>query len=86
MQHDLASGVIEIWLTSQDTACYGKDIAVNLVDLLNEVCETEEKFFVRVGMMTPNHALSLLDDLVDAYTNEKIFKRETKICGNFFRK
>jgi MiaB/RimO family radical SAM methylthiotransferase len=66
--------VNEIWLTSQDTACYGKDIAVNLVGLLNEVCETEEKFFVRVGMMTPNHALSLLDDLVDAYMNEKIFK------------
>ena len=74
VQHDLASGVNEIWLTSQDTACYGKDIAVNLVDLLNEVCEAEEKFFVRVGMMTPNHALNLLDDLVGAYLNGKIFK------------
>ncbi len=74
VKHDLASGAKEIWLTSQDTACYGKDIATNLADLMRRICEIEERFFVRVGMMTPNQALEILDDLIEAYKNEKIFK------------
>lgn len=74
LEHDLASGTREIWLTSQDTACYGRDIATNLADLLTEVCKIRGKFFVRVGMMTPNHALELLDELVEAYKDEKVFK------------
>ncbi|UCE28851.1 MAG: tRNA (N(6)-L-threonylcarbamoyladenosine(37)-C(2))-methylthiotransferase [Candidatus Bathyarchaeota archaeon] len=74
VQRDLASGVNEIWLTSQDTASYGKDLETNLVDLLNEVCTIKENFFIRVGMMTPNYALELLDGLIDAYRNKSIFK------------
>ncbi len=71
---DLASGIKEIWLTSQDTACYGKDIAVSLADLLKEVCAVKGEFFVRVGMMTPNYAREILDDLIQAYKDEKVFK------------
>ena len=74
VKRDLASGAKEIWLTSQDTACYGKDIATNLADLLRRICEIEGKFFIRIGMMTPNQALEILDDLIEAYRNEKIFK------------
>ena len=74
VQHDLTSGINEIWLTSQDTACYGKDLPTSLVDLLSKVCKIKEKFFVRVGMMTPNCALELLDGLIEAYRNKKIFK------------
>lgn len=74
VQCDLASGVNEIWLTSQDTACYGRDLATSLVDLLSEVCGIREKFFVRVGMMTPNCALELLYGLIEAYRDEKVFK------------
>jgi len=73
-KRDLASGAREIWLTSQDTACYGKDIGTNLADLLKRICEIEGKFFIRVGMMTPNQALEILDDLIQAYKNEKVFK------------
>ena len=74
VQRDLVSGFNEIWLTSQDTACYGRDLATSLADLLSEVCKIKEKFFVRVGMMTPNCAMELLDDLIDAYKDEKVFK------------
>lgn len=74
LEHDLVSGTREIWLTSQDTACYGRDIATNLADLLKEVCKINRRFFVRVGMMTPDHALELLDELVEAYKDEKVFK------------
>ena len=74
VKHDLALGAKEIWLTSQDTACYGRDTETNLVDLLRRVCEIEGKFFIRVGMMTPNQALQILDGLVEAYKDEKMFK------------
>ena len=74
VKRDVASGVKEIWLTSQDTACYGKDIGVSLADLLREVCRVDGKFFVRVGMMNPNYALEILDDLIEAYKDEKVFK------------
>jgi len=74
VKQDLGYGAKEIWLTSQDTACYGKDIATNLTDLRRRICEIEGKFFVRIGMMTPNQALEILDDLIEVYKDEKIFK------------
>jgi len=74
VKFDLVSGVKEVWLTSQDTGCYGKDIGVNLTALLRQICKIEEQFFVRVGMMTPNYALESLDELIQVYKDEKIFK------------
>ena len=71
---DLASGACEFWLTSQDTACYGKDKHTNLAELLKAVCGIEGEFKVRVGMMTPNTALSILDELVEAFGDDHVFK------------
>jgi len=71
---DLNSGVREVWLTSQDTACYGKDIGTNLTALLDEICKIDGEFFVRVGMMNPNYALDMLDDLVQVFKDNRIFK------------
>ncbi|MFC1486190.1 tRNA (N(6)-L-threonylcarbamoyladenosine(37)-C(2))-methylthiotransferase [Thermoproteota archaeon] len=74
VKRDLVFGVKEFWLTSQDTACYGKDIGTSLADLLGRVCEFEGNFFVRLGMMNPDHVLAMLDDLIEAYKSEKVFK------------
>jgi len=74
VKRDLDSGAREIWLTSQDTACYGKDIDTDLAELVRAVCEIDGDFFVRVGMMTPNRVLEILDDLVGAYRDERVFK------------
>lgn len=74
VKQDLDSGAKEIWLTSQDTACYGKDIETSLADLLRRICEIEGKFFVRVGMMTPNQLMGMLDELIEAYKDGKVFK------------
>lgn len=67
-------GCKEFYITSQDNSCYGIDIGTNLPKLLNEVCQVNGKFFVRVGMMNPLHMKSILNDLIHAYQNEKIFK------------
>jgi len=74
VKQDLVSGAREVWLTSQDTACYGKDIGASLADLLRRICEIEGDFFVRVGMMNPDHVMGMLDELVEAYKCGKVFK------------
>ncbi|MFQ5759117.1 MAG: tRNA (N(6)-L-threonylcarbamoyladenosine(37)-C(2))-methylthiotransferase [Candidatus Bathyarchaeia archaeon] len=74
VKRDLDSGAREVWLTSQDTACYGKDIDTSLAELLRAVCKIDGEFFVRVGMMNPNQALEVLDDLIQAYKDDRVFK------------
>jgi MiaB-like tRNA modifying enzyme len=71
---DLTHGARELWITSQDTACYGKDKGTNLANLLSGLCDIGGEFKIRVGMMTPNAALSILDDLLDAFSDDRIFK------------
>ena len=74
VKQDLVSGAREVWLTSQDTACYGKDIGASLADLLRRICEIEGEFFIRAGMMNPNHVMEMLDELVEAYKCGRVFK------------
>jgi threonylcarbamoyladenosine tRNA methylthiotransferase CDKAL1 len=74
VRKDYAAGAREFWVTSQDTACYGRDIGTDLAGLLDAVCDVEGNFRVRVGMMTPNLVMDILDDLVDAFRSEKVFK------------
>jgi threonylcarbamoyladenosine tRNA methylthiotransferase CDKAL1 len=74
LHRDIGYGVKEFWLTSQDTACYGKDIGTSLPELLQQVCNIEGRFFVRLGMMNPDHVLGILDELVEAYADRKVFK------------
>jgi MiaB-like tRNA modifying enzyme len=74
IQNDMQYGAKEVWLTGQDMACYGRDIGLNLGDLLHAVCAIKGEFFVRVGMMTPNYVLDMLDELVEAFRNDHVFK------------
>jgi len=70
----LSRGASEIWLTAQDSACYGRDIGTNLAALLKRVVELDDEFFVRVGMMNPSYVLDIMQELIDVYKDEKIFK------------
>jgi MiaB-like tRNA modifying enzyme len=70
----IKNGCKELWITSQDNSCYGRDINTNLPELLNEVCKVEGKFFVRVGMMNPMHVKDIIDELIESYRSKKIFK------------
>jgi len=67
-------GVKEIWLTSQDTGCYGFDLGTNLAKLLKELVTIIGNFKIRVGMMNPNHVLKFKGELFDAYKNPKIYQ------------
>lgn len=68
-------GFKEIQLTSQDTGAYGLDKGQTMLPkLLKKIDEIEGDFRVRVGMMNPHHAKAMLEDLIEAYSSEKIYK------------
>jgi MiaB/RimO family radical SAM methylthiotransferase len=69
----VASGCREIWVTAEDTAAYDAD-GVRLPELIERLAAIEGKFMVRVGMMTPNSALPIFDDLVSAFKNPKVYR------------
>ncbi|HWQ44727.1 MAG TPA: tRNA (N(6)-L-threonylcarbamoyladenosine(37)-C(2))-methylthiotransferase [Methanosarcina barkeri] len=70
----VADGCREVWLTSQDDSQYGLDTEFKLPALLCMIAEIPGDFKVRVGMMNPFSVLPILDDLVEAFDSEKVFK------------
>jgi MiaB/RimO family radical SAM methylthiotransferase len=45
-----------------------------LPELLTKICEIPADFRVRVGMMNPEFAFNILDDLIDSFSDEKVYK------------
>ena len=75
IKNDVKDGCNEIWLTSTDNGCYGKDINSNLVELLKLCTQIEGNYKLRVGMLNPMYLSEILHDLISIYKNEeKIFK------------
>ncbi|AEH60702.1 MiaB-like tRNA modifying enzyme [Methanosalsum zhilinae DSM 4017] len=70
----ISEGCREVWITSQDNGQYGADIQSSLPELLNMLCKIPEHFKIRVGMMNPFSVLPILDDLIKAFENDKIYK------------
>jgi len=67
-------GPREIRLAGQDTAAYGRDVGTPLPLLLRALGGIQAEFRVRVGMMNPATALPILDELVEAFGDPRIFK------------
>ncbi len=74
VQSDFNTGAKEFWVTSQDTACYGRDLQTNLSHLLRKLGELTGDFRIRVGMMTPNWVPDMQPKLIEAFKSEKVFK------------
>lgn len=70
----LREGYKEIRLSAQDTAAYGADIKSDLPTLLLKIQELEGDFRVRVGMMNPDNLMPILQDVIDAYKDNRIYR------------
>ncbi len=68
------SGVKEIELTAQDSAVYGMDTGHSLPELMRDINDIEGDFRIRVGMMNPDAASRILDELIEAYKLPKVYK------------
>ncbi|MFH1229272.1 MAG: tRNA (N(6)-L-threonylcarbamoyladenosine(37)-C(2))-methylthiotransferase [Candidatus Aenigmatarchaeota archaeon] len=74
VEASLKDGCKEIWLTAQDTASYGYDNKENLPKLISEITSIPGDFKVRVGMMNPRNVMPIINDLIEAFKNEKVYK------------
>ncbi len=68
------SSSTEIWVTSQDTACYGADIGSSLPELISTFLETKGNYRLRIGMMNPGRILPVLDKFLDLFEDKRIYK------------
>jgi MiaB-like tRNA modifying enzyme len=71
---EIESGAVELQIAAQDTAAYGLDIGTSLPALLNRITGIPGKFMVRVGMMNPNSAKPILNELAEAFRTPKVYK------------
>jgi len=68
-------GAKEIYLTGQDVASYGLDKGTNIVELLRDLLtEVKGDYKIRIGMMEPSLVLKFLDDLIEVYADERVYK------------
>ena len=70
----IASGIAEVQIAAQDTTAYGSDIGTNLAELLESLTDVSGNFMLRVGMMNPDTALPIKEDLVRAFSSGKIYR------------
>ena len=68
------SGAYEIQLTAQDVSTYGRDTGTDLPSLISSISNLPGNYRIRIGMMNPATILPVLDDLVDAYASDRIFR------------
>ncbi len=67
-------GCVEIQLTAQDTAAYGKETGESLSHLINQVTAVKGDFRVRIGMMHPKNMINDVDNIINSFQNEKVYK------------
>ena len=71
----MQEGVVEIWLTSEDTGAYGRDIGVTLPDLLNELIKViPEGCRLRLGMTNPPYILDHLEAIAKIMNSDRVYK------------
>ena len=68
------AGTPEIQITAQDVSCWGRDIGKSLPDLFHGIGDIPGKCMIRVGMMNPATVRGILDEMVDVYASDRIFK------------
>jgi len=74
VKRTITGGAREIQLTAQDTGIYGMDTGQRLPELLKQVCTVNGDFKVRVGMMNPTYLKPILEDLIESFKSEKVYK------------
>ncbi|XP_028836286.1 threonylcarbamoyladenosine tRNA methylthiotransferase [Denticeps clupeoides] len=67
-------GVCEIWLTSEDTGAYGRDIGTDLPSLLWKLVEEiPEGAMLRLGMTNPPYILEHLEEMAKILSHPRVY-------------
>merc|ERR1712136_182707 len=74
VKESFEEGVVEIWLTSEDTGAYGRDIGTNLPELLWEIVKViPEGCMMRVGMTNPPYILDHLEEMSKILNHPRVY-------------
>eukprot|EP01015_Nassula_variabilis_P025879 TRINITY_DN5105_c0_g1_i8.p1 TRINITY_DN5105_c0_g1~~TRINITY_DN5105_c0_g1_i8.p1 ORF type:complete len:242 (+),score=65.24 TRINITY_DN5105_c0_g1_i8:66-791(+) len=69
-----SEGVREIWLTSEDTGAYGRDIGTDISQLLKLLVKNiPENIMLRIGMTNPPYMYEHLDSIAKALNHPRVF-------------
>ncbi|GLH02026.1 Threonylcarbamoyladenosine tRNA methylthiotransferase [Gryllus bimaculatus] len=67
-------GVVELWLTSEDTGAYGRDIGTSLPELLWQLTDViPEGCMMRVGMTNPPYILEHLEEMSKILSHPRVY-------------
>ncbi|XP_036393773.1 threonylcarbamoyladenosine tRNA methylthiotransferase [Megalops cyprinoides] len=67
-------GVCEIWLTSEDTGAYGRDIGTDLPTLLWQLVEViPDGAMLRLGMTNPPYILEHLEEMAKILSHPRVY-------------
>lgn len=72
----ISEGVKEIWLSSEDTGAYGRDIGVNLPILLNALIAelpADRSAMLRIGMTNPPFILEHLEEIANVLRHPCVY-------------
>ncbi|XP_015915166.2 threonylcarbamoyladenosine tRNA methylthiotransferase [Parasteatoda tepidariorum] len=70
----IAEGVKEIWITSEDTGAYGRDIGETLPKLLYQLVEViPDDCMLRLGMTNPPYILEHLEDMSKILAHPRVY-------------
>ncbi|EGD75297.1 cdk5 regulatory subunit associated protein 1 [Salpingoeca rosetta] len=70
----VAEGVVEIWLTSEDTGTYGRDRDDTIVNLLWKIIEVlPDGVMLRVGMTNPPYILEHLEEMAKILNHPRVY-------------
>ena len=73
VQSQLKQGIKQIYLTSQDCSTYEYN-GTNLSNLVGDIINLKEKFYLRIGMMNPQFLVEELDQLITIFNYDKVYK------------
>lgn len=73
-QDAFREGVVELWLTSEDTGTYGRDIEKSLPELLYKLIEViPDGCKMRIGMTNPPYILEHLKAMADILKHPRVY-------------
>ncbi len=66
LQSSVSEGVVEVWLTSEDTGAYGRDIGSSMPELMRTLLSgVPDGRMLRVGMTNPPYILEHIEPLAE---------------------
>ncbi len=74
IKESVEKGAVEIDLTAVEINSWGKDLGLRFPELLRAIVDIPGDFRVRVGMLNPRGLLDWIDELLQAFRSEKVFK------------